>query len=299
MIHDAPPLLRRRTLLGAGAAGLLGLTSCSPPLTEARVTNATERLVARRPFYIAFRAGARDWPEMSGYAFDQAAALEELQAVELSVCRTADGVLVCSYDTNTQRLTNLPYEISKYPWSALKGLELTSAETLDPQQPRRRFARLDDVLSAHLSRFVFFIEPRTAEAETNLMATLIGMDQPDRLVWKQPIVSHRFAKARSHGFATWGYVLREKAHLGENLKRLAASPDITMLGVSGKHPDSVMRDVSAVSKDLQKPAIAWNIFGYRHLRRALALGFTGIATPDITKIMRLAPAVESEPAATR
>ena len=130
------------------------------------------------------------------------------------------------------------------------------------------------------------------------MATLISMNRPDRFVWKQPIVSHRFAEARSHGFGTWGYVLREKAHLGSNLTRLAASPDITMLGVSGKHPDSVMRSVSAAAKDLRKPAIAWNVFGGRDLKRALGLGFTGIATPDITKILELAEVVKSEAATT-
>lgn len=45
------------------------------------------------------------------------------------------------------------------------------------------------------------------------MERMIAAAQPERVVWKQPINSTLFTKAKAAGFATWSYLLDEPAHL--------------------------------------------------------------------------------------
>jgi glycerophosphoryl diester phosphodiesterase len=283
------PVRRRTVLAGGVATGLaagLGLTGCGQkPVTGPKPT--VRSVTAAKPFFIASRVGARDWPEMTMHAFEQAATIPELQAVDLAVCRTKDGVLICSYDLDTLRLTGQSYTIADQPWSVLQHLKVSAAETSDTTQPAQPFARLDEVLERFIDRFVFFVEPRGQEQVVSaLMARLTGANTPERIVWKEPVNSRRFAEARRHGFGTWGYILNEPAHTGENLTRLAASSDITMLGVSAVHTDKLIRSVADAASAYGKPAIAWNIVSREDIGRTQALGCTGMATTSIRRILR-------------
>ena len=98
--------ITRRTLLGgvlaAAAAAAVGRL-CR--FGTAKVSVAA--LTADDPFYIAHRGGGGNWPEMTAYAYAQAAQVAEIKALEISVCLSADGVLVCSHDPTTTRLTGV------------------------------------------------------------------------------------------------------------------------------------------------------------------------------------------------
>lgn len=286
----------RRSFLGASlgalalASGCRTLSTSSPAVTVATLTQ-------QNPFYIAHRGGAGDWPEMTAYGYEQAATLPGLQAMSISVCRTADGVLVCSSDTTTKRLTGRDLTILKEDWSTLSQLTVTASQTTNPRQPRRPFARFDDVIDAHIDRFVFFVEPQVSEAAGNLMAKLISMDQPERIVWKQPITSSRFAEAKRHGFATWAYVLDEPAHTGHNLVRLAASDTIDMLGTSRARADAFISKVAMAAASNQKKMIGWDVKDDQDRARLLKLGCNGIASSTIREILAdPLPARESPPA---
>ena len=285
----------RRTLLGAGAATLLLGSACAPdrpPASEVDITS----LLADDPFYLAHKGGSGDWPEMTAYAYDQAAGLPGLEAVDLSVCRTADGILVCSYDKTTKRLTGKDLTILDEDWATLSRLTVKSTETSRPSQPRRPFARLEEVLDAHLGRFTFFVEPRVQEAAGNLMAQLISYDQPERIVWKQPVTSTRFAEAKRHGFATWGYVLDEPAHLGDNLRRYAAASTIDMLGVGRNRSDTFIAGVVKAASAVQKPVIAWDVRTARERARVLELGCRGVASSEIRTLLAAPVTPEPRPA---
>jgi glycerophosphoryl diester phosphodiesterase len=271
--------------LAAGLTLGLGVAGCSPAEPSAAPT--VRKLIAGPPFFIASRVGSRDWPEMTRFAFQQAAALPGLQAIDLGVSRTSDGVLVCSYDLTTARLTGQNLTIANERWATLAPLMVSAAETSNPAQPAQPLARLEDVLDEFSDRFVWFIEPRSNEAVSNLMARLIALGKPQRIVWKEPINSHRFAEARRHGFGTWGYVLNEPAHLGANLARFAASDDITMLGVSSTQSDKMVKSVTAAAAANGKPTIAWNIQNKIDVDRAVNLGCTGIAAASIRRMLKV------------
>jgi glycerophosphoryl diester phosphodiesterase len=281
-------LSRRSLLLGSaaatlGAAGLTLGTGCAP----ARQPASVERLLAEEPFYIAHRGGWLDWPEMTAFAYSQSLGLPHVLAVEISVCVTSDGILVCSHDPTTTRVTGAAYEIGAVPWDTLAPLTVTSEFTRDPGQPRRPLARLDDVLDWCLDTVVVFIEPKTAAAVEPLKRRLEGAAQPTRTVWKQPVNQPHFAWAKQQGFATWGYVLDEPSHSGDRLRALAADPAIDMLGVQDTRTDEAVTEVVRLGAAAGKRTIMWSIGTASQRTRALRLGCRGLMTAEISDLPRL------------
>ena len=123
MTNLPPGTIRRRTLLGGGLAALVSSAGCRTELP--RTTWTIADLVADDPFYVAHRGGGDNWPEMTAYAYSQAARLPYVGAIEISVCLSADGVLVCSHDPTTLRVTGTDLRIADQPWSVLSRLKVT------------------------------------------------------------------------------------------------------------------------------------------------------------------------------
>jgi len=244
---------------------------------------SVRELTASAPFIIGARGGARDWPEMTSFGFEQAATIPAIRAMELSVARTADEVLVCSADPTTKRVTDRDLVIADETWATLSKLRVHSRDTKEPSQPVRPFARFDDIIDRFIDRFVFFVEPVSNEAVTILMPKLMSLHAPNRIVWKQPITSNRFGEARLHGFATWGYVLSDPAHLGKNLGRFASSDEIDMIGASITKP-KVVRSVLEVAERYDKLAVARNVQSGSDLGHAVDRGFVGISTTAVREI---------------
>ena len=137
-VTDARTGIARRTLLGGGLAALAGAAGCqrlaADPLPAAPGLSA-RTLTATPPFFVGWRGGSRDWPEMTTYGFEQAAAIPGILAMELVVAQTADSVLVCSADPTTQRVTGLDFTVAEETWATLSGLKVRATETKDPRQP--------------------------------------------------------------------------------------------------------------------------------------------------------------------
>jgi glycerophosphoryl diester phosphodiesterase len=282
---------RRSFLAGAvGAAVGTGLlaTGCgsSTPGASAVPPATVESLVADSPFYVAHRGGGANWPEMTAYAYQQATTqVPGLKAIEISVCLSADGVLVCSHDPTTRRVTGTDYLIAKEQWSTLAPLMVTSAYTTDPTQPARSLSRFDDVIEAHIDQFVAFVEPKTPEALEPLMAKMVALGQPERVVWKQPVNQPNFGRAKNHGFGTWGYVLDEPGHVyPPRLARFAASKDIDMLGVQRIQSDAFVRTIVDAASSNGKQTIMWEIRSAEDRARARSLGCTGMMTSNIAEV---------------
>lgn len=289
----------RRSLLMGSFASLAGLSACTQPASTlptgfgtssagaprgSREPASLANLVRQKPFYIAHRGGRLNWPEMTAFAYGQAAALPFVQAIEVSVHLTKDGVLVCSHDANLERVTGASYEVRKANWAQLEHLVVTSAYTDNPTQPYRPLSRLDEVLPRYIRDLVVFVEPKSKDAIRPLQEMLEGLNQPERTVWKQPVNQPNFSWAKQRGFGTWGYVLDERGHKGERLERLVADPSIHMLGVERTRSDNDVATVVRLASSLGKPTIMWSIETAEHRSRALRLGCRGMMAADIRNL---------------
>ena len=279
----------RRELL-AGGLGLLALSGCSTithltgPRPTPRVPATFSDLLGNDPFYVAHRGGGENWPEMTAYAYEQAAQLPYVKAIEISVCLSADGVLVCSHDANTARVTGVDLDIGNTDWDQLSRLKVVADHTDTPIQPARPFSRFDEVIEQHLPNLVVFVEPKVPEAVAPLMARMKQLDQPERTVWKQPINQLNFGTAKANGFHTWGYVLNEPGHLGERLPRFAADPTIDMLGIQKTAVDDIVNRVVGLASQNGKPTMMWAIERVPERTRGLSLGCRGMMTSNIVGV---------------
>ena len=242
-------------------------------------------MTATKPFYIAHRGGGGNWPEMTAYAYAQAAKVPGLVALEISVCLSADGVLVCSHDPTTARLTGAAYTIAEQTWATLSTLKVSGSETTEPAQPAQPLTRFDDVVDAYIGQFVLLVEPKVNAAADPLMVRMAALDQPERVVWKSPINSTRFADAKRRGFSTWGYVLDEQAGAKAQLARLAASADIDLLGAPLGESDTFITQITQAATDNDKQAIAWPIRSTTDRDRVLALGCNGMMTSNLRQVL--------------
>jgi glycerophosphoryl diester phosphodiesterase len=277
--------LTRRAFLGGALALAAAGAGCSPPRPTAGGAPTVATLTAAQPFYIAHRGGGGNWPEMTAYAYAQAAQVPGLQAMEISVCLSADGVLVCSHDPTTARMTGTPYTIAEETWATLSTLKVSGSETTDPGQAAQPLTRFDDVVEAYIGRFVLFVEPKVKPAADPLMVRMAALDQPERVVWKSPINSPGFAEAKRRGFGTWGYVLNEPAHTGDNLARYAASADIDLIGAPQGESESFITQVTQAGRANGKQTIAWPIRSPADRERVLELGCTGMMTSNLRQVL--------------
>lgn len=279
----------RRTLLG-GLLAAGATAGCGRPLDKAPAAEVSvAALTADDPFYIAHRGGGGNWPEMTAYAYAQAAQVPGIKALEISVCRSADGVLVCSHDPNTARISGVDYTIAEQTWATLSTLTVTGAETTDPKQPPQPLTRFDEVVEAYIGRFVLFVEPKVKPATAPLLERMVSLGQPQRVVWKAPLNSSVFAEAKRAGFSTWGYVLNEPAHLGANLEQFAASGDIDMLGAPKGESNEFITAISSAAERNGKLTIAYPLLTVADRDRAHTLGCRGMMTSrplDVLEVRR-------------
>jgi glycerophosphoryl diester phosphodiesterase len=204
--------------------------------------------------------------------------------MEISVCISADGVLVCSHDPTTTRVTGVERIIANEKWASLSKLKVKPVGTTDPTQPARPLARLDDIVQAYADKFVLFVEPKVEAATDPLMARMAELNQPERVVWKQWLASPKFGVAKQHGFATWAYVLNEPNALG-NLKRLAGSKSIDMLGAPREESDDFALAIVRAADAQHKETIMWNIRNLADRARALRLGCEGLMTSNVQEVL--------------
>jgi glycerophosphoryl diester phosphodiesterase len=275
--------LSRRTLVAGSLATVL--FGCKQPDEEtSREPITVSSLTRETPFYIAHRGGGGNWPEMTAYAYDQASRQPKIKALEISVCISADGVLVCSHDPTTTRVTGVEKVIANEKWATLSKLKVKPTDTTDPMQPARPLARFDDIVQVYADQFVLFVEAKVEAAADPLMRRMAELNQPERVVWKQWLASPVFEVAKQHGFATWAYVLNEPNAL-ENLRRLAGSQTIDMLGAPREESDNFTLAIIRAADSQHKETIMWNIQNLADRARALRLGCKGLMTSNVREVL--------------
>lgn len=127
-----------------------------PP--DPSIYNDIDRLLEKRPFYIAHRAGGKNWVEFSETAIRNTAN-RFYRAVELSVWRCASGEFMVSHDNSMARTTGVDVKITESTLEELKELRMLAYDTDDPYQDSEQILTLDEAMD--LSRnMVVFIDPK-------------------------------------------------------------------------------------------------------------------------------------------
>lgn len=231
---------------------------------------------------IAHRGGGSNWPEMTAYAYEQAGKIDGLKAMEVSVHRSRDGVLVCHHDPTTLRMTGKDLTIAKTDWKDLAELRVTAKHTDDPSQPVRPIARFEEVIEAWPKTMTMWVEPKADDTVEPLFQRLL--QQPDlEFVWKRP-VNAPFERAYLQGMGTFGYVLNNEQQL--RLMRLAAKQRfIQYLGVGSDAKDDFVKKVVDEADAFGKHKVMWPILTRADRDRALASGIDTLMVSDVKHLL--------------
>lgn len=266
---------RRGLLLGALGVGSLAVAGCGGPQEVTSMYSDA--------FYVAHRGGGRDWPEMTVYAYQKASKLPNLTAMEVSVRRSRDGVLVCSHDATTGRVCDKDLEIARTDWKDLAGLMVLPKETLDPAQPPRQLARFDAVLASWPAGVTMWVEPKSDDAVDLLFHRLSRFPDLD-VVWKRPINAPGYDKAKLQGWGTFGYVL-EGAQQTAYLDEVAPTRWMDQIGVQVTASDERIREIVAKGGAYGKKTVVWALSTTQERDRVLRLGARGLMCSNIRDLM--------------
>ena len=170
------------------------------------------KLMATTPFYVAHRGSGEDGPEHTMAAYQQSVD-RGCTALEISLCVTSDGVLVCNHDPDLLETSDgaYPAAINTYTLAQLKAPTVVD---------RRKWVgggwgllpitTLDEVFAAFGNRVVYLIE---VKAGGSGQITVV-MDKADALGLKDNVIikgfkdgNHSLVHAR--GYKLWGYFFNE------------------------------------------------------------------------------------------
>lgn len=238
-------------------------------------------LFASDPFYAAHRGSGGNWPEHSMVSYSNAAN-HGMKALEVSVVASSDGVLFCQHDQSMTRTTGVTGAASSLPWSTVKDLTITAAETDNPSQPRAPIVTLKEVLDRYAETHVIFLEDKQG---TNAVTTLNMMDSykdsTKHFIWKQWAGAGQYTAAANRGYKTWGYFQTSDF---TNFDTWA--PRFSYLGIHTGCTDDQFRRMQVYAEANSIPVICWEIHTDEQRRRAFSLGVQGMMTANIRNVLR-------------
>lgn len=271
----------RRAVLGAVGAAALGAVASS---ARAEAPLDVAGVLGTPGFVVAHRGGSLDWPEMSLHAYDRAAALGA-DALELSLSRTSDGVWFGLHDGTLDRTSGTRgFVAAQHTWAEVNALRISPAGTRDVLQPKRAYARLEEVLERWGGRRVLFVDPKAVNPRFHgeLVTALRRVpSSPDWVVAKSPVASTGWADAaRREGWRSWGFFWSREVDADASLlTRTAGSWDL--LGLDVGAPDARWQQVVG----LGRPVLGHVVATPEQRRRALALGAVGVMASDVVAVL--------------
>ncbi|MGX5769695.1 glycerophosphodiester phosphodiesterase [Microbacterium trichothecenolyticum] len=246
--------------------------SPSPTPSRPAAPSSIPELLARERFYVGHRGSGDNWPEHTLTAYRNARAAGA-DAIEISVCATSDGVLVCHHDLSAERVLGVDKKIADMTWSELSALQVDARSWLGVNTPLEPVARLEDVLRELGPEVLVFIEDKQGTNTMPILDVLDAQARPtERFVWKQWAPAAQVRAAKERGYRAWGYFDEEQL---DRLDDFAATFDI--LGVPTGASDQLIQQVVGTGL----PVMCWEVRFHDQVERLARLGVTGMMCSNV------------------
>ncbi|UNZ20634.1 glycerophosphodiester phosphodiesterase family protein [Streptomyces sp. 891-h] len=229
-----------------------------------------DALLVDNPFTIAHRGSGGEFPEHTLRAYEAALAAGAT-AIEVSVRRTADGVLVAFHDATLDRVTDHTGNLADWTFAALREqVRVTPQGLLGAGWADQPIPTLEEVMQALYGRCVIFLEAKSNDAIVPLQDLLLARypGATRSVVWKAYYQSTSLTWAKSNEFTTWAYV-----DAGTTDAQMdAVDANVDMWGVPHGMTDARITDV--VNRG--KPVICWEVHRHTDVTRLTGLGVQGL-----------------------
>ncbi|MFF1635560.1 glycerophosphodiester phosphodiesterase [Leifsonia sp. NPDC058248] len=285
-----PLLTRRSFVVAASAVAVAGVAaSFAAPVALQRLIapprgKRVTELFAAESFSAAHRGGSADWPEMSAYAYQQAVA-HGVDALEISLARTSDGVWFGLHDATLDRTSGTSgFVAAEHTWKEVARHLISARETSDPRQRARPYLRFTELLGAFGDSHTIFVDPKVVPAQyfPELVALMKRVSKPrETFVAKGYCTAGQWPQvAAEQGWKSWGY------YYGAEIE---ASPDLlsstqarwTSLGLDYEASAAAWSRVG----ELGKPVIGHIIPSREDADRVRRLGAQGLMISGVTEVL--------------
>ncbi|WP_163616608.1 glycerophosphodiester phosphodiesterase [Microbacterium sp. B35-30] len=246
--------------------------SGAPSPSRAPIPLDVRELISRPRFYVGHRGSGDNWPEhtLGAYRNSLQAGAE---AIEISVCSTSDGVLICHHDLSGERVLGVDRKIADMTWSEVSARSVDARSWLGVNTPLEPVSRLEDVLREIGPDTLVFVEDKQGTNTLQLLDTLDAQPRAtQRFVWKQWAPASQVRAAKERGYCAWGYFDVEQI---DRLDEFATTFDI--LGVPVSMPDEVIRQVVATGI----PLMCWEVRFHDDVERLAGLGVAGLMCSNV------------------
>lgn len=253
----------------AALADAMAYTDAS---TQSSAVITVEDFLAQPVFQVAHRGWGGEYPEHTAVAYASAVAAG-VQAIEVSVNVTRDGVPVCFHDQTLDRMTGGEFTgpVVDWTYAALRERVRVKAQGLlgsgwsDQVIPTMR-----EVLDAHLGRVVIFLEPKSSASVPIVQQQLLRFypNAQRSVVWKMPYNSNSLPWAQNNNFTVWGYI-----DPGTTLGQMTTqNPLIDLWGVPSAATDTKFGEALSFGK----PVMCWEVHRFSQRERLANLGVQGL-----------------------
>lgn len=263
------------------AAVRLGNQFQSPSVVSWRPRDYTiDDLFSTPEFFIAHRGSGDSWPEHTMTSYTNATAYG-IKALEVSVCATADGQLICHHDLTFQRSAGDPRRVADMTYAEIQAeIRIDSRQWTGLATPLVPPPLAKDVLDAYIDTHVIFIEDKGGTAATTLLNLMDTYPRGrEKFVWKQWAGANQWQAAKQRGYKLWGYFMSD---IFARIPELA--PNFDYLGIPHTASDQVISEIVELGNQMNKPVICWEIH-YRWMQeRVRKLGVRGMMCSNVPYI---------------
>lgn len=172
-------------------------------------------LLTRPGFTMAHRGGSADWAEMTARAYTESV-FRSVDALEVSVNRTSDGVWFGLHDQTLLRTSGVDIDPLTMTWDQVRGYLCAAPSGGDPAFGPRPYMQLVELLRAYGTSHVIFLDPkyRAGAQWRDELYSVIESAVPhaqEHIVIKNSGGGTSLADdAASRGYSTWGYFYQEE-----------------------------------------------------------------------------------------
>jgi len=257
------------------------------PATAAMVPGgawSVSRLLEIPAFTIAHRGGSLDWAEMSARAYTESV-FRSVDALEISVSRTIDGVWFGLHDQTLLRTSGVDLDPKTLTWDQVRAYLCAAPAGGDPAFGGRPYTPLAAVLRTYATSHVIFLDPKYHAAAQwwPEFFDVIEANVPnaqDHIVIKWSGGATALAdEAASRGYTSVGYFYQEE-YLADPAGVLADTQHWTWLELEHGAPQSTW-DVFLA---LGKPVIGFTAATVVQRQTALTKGAVGVMCSGIRAI---------------
>jgi glycerophosphoryl diester phosphodiesterase len=212
-------------------------------------------LRATPEFVVAHRLGSQDWAEYSKRGLVECVT-RGVQALEISVAKTSDGVWFGLHDQTLLRTSGVDINPTTLTWAQVQEHLCSPASGADPAFGPQPYERLEELIEPYAGSHVFFLDlkyqagPTARDAVLPVLESLFPRPQ-DKVIMKYASGGGITLAdwATEHGYMSWGHFWTDD-YLADPAQALLDAAHWTWIGVDADATEQMWIDMKSTGKPI-------------------------------------------------